>query len=98
MLNIIKTSDLKLENLPDLSASWRIVSRFALTFDPTEIGDYGEKSGDLDNVSEESNIVELRSHLYVEQRRWNHFGDDPDEETMNAIKTIMKMLHEKVIS
>ena len=98
MLNIIKTSDLRVENLPDLGASWRVVSRFALTFDPVEIGDYGEKSGDLDNICDESSVVELRSHLYVEQRRWNHFGDDPDDETMDGIKTIMKMLHEKVKS
>ena len=95
MLKTISTSALKLKHVPQEMASWRDISVFALSFDPNEMGDYGTKVGDLKNSGPDSSLMELRAHLYVEQRRWHHFGEIPDKVTMQQIRKIIKWIRYK---
>jgi len=65
---------------------------FALTFDP-ESESQEKKDGKLwglDGKTNESALIELRSHLYFEQRRWNHFHENPDRETMQNLRGVLQ--------
>lgn len=89
---VIPTSRLRLENVPEVNAEWSEMAAFALTYDPAEMGGYGGQAADLKNVRQEATTAELRAHLYVEQRRWNHYGTPPDEETMTRLKKIIGLI------
>jgi hypothetical protein len=93
--NIITSLELKASDLPPPNTSWQKLSQFALTFDPREIGTYAEKSADLGNAAESRAISELRAHLFVEQRRWNHFGRQPDLKTFELLKQVLEWLRRK---
>jgi len=97
---IIPTASLTLDVVPFPEAKWRTLADFSTTFDPCEIDDYGAKTADLDNALSTSSLVELRSHLYVEQRRWNHFDGIQgtvyliDVNPFSVILTPWPVLHE----
>lgn len=93
---IIHTNDLTLRHVPLPNAAWKALAAFALTFDPTEISQHGDKAADLSTVGEGSSLVELRAHLYVEQRRWNHFGREPDSVTMSKLRSIVVLVRSRL--
>jgi hypothetical protein len=92
---IIPTASLKLDDIPASDANWKKLAAFALTFDPREMGDYGQKAADLNNALANSSLAELRAHLYVEQRRWNHFGKEPEGDTMKKLREIIGLVRHK---
>lgn len=92
----ISTEKLELKDLPTREARWKNMAAFALTFDPGEIGEYGQEGADLNNASSKSTLSELRAHLYIEQRRWNHFGQEPDESTMKKLRNIIGIIRQKL--
>jgi hypothetical protein len=96
MPETISTNELVLDYVPFAKSSWKNISAFALTFNPKEMGEYGIKAGDLSNCSASSSIMELRAHLYVEQRRWNHFGREPDQATMLRLRNIVAWIRKKL--
>jgi hypothetical protein len=76
----------------DLQAIWQ----YALTLDGYEFSkaQYGRECGDLANECLEEyrqtkkwrgSFQELRCCLFFEQRRWRHFGYDPEGEDLTAI-------------
>ena len=93
----ISTRELKISDVPDVSASWHVIGRFALTFDPAEKNPYDLQSQDLNILTEHSDLTELRKHLFAEQRRWNHFGRPPDSEAMSEIRRIVELIHGKLL-
>ena len=93
---IISTESLKLGDVPTPESKWAKLAAFALTFDPHEMGDYGKKASDPNNISQNSLVVELRAHLYVEQRRWNHFGQEPDKVAMARLREIVTLVRKKL--
>jgi hypothetical protein len=94
---IIHTNDLTLRHVPLPNAAWKALAAFALTFDPIELtGQHGDKAADLSNADEGSSLVELRAHLYVEQRRWNHFGREPDSVTMSKLRSIVVLVRSRL--
>lgn len=93
---IIPSGRLRVSDVPPPGAQWHRISSFALTYDPHEMGDYGQYAGNLDRASSGSSLSELRAHLYVEQRRWNHFGRDPDDTTMKKIQEIIALIRQKL--
>lgn len=94
---IIQTGELKISDLPPINASWQQIASFALTFDPKEIGYYGEDAAQLSNAKSTSGLAELRAHLYVEQRRWNHFGKEPDSGTLEQLRNVLEWLRARLI-
>ncbi len=52
----------------------------------------GEMSGNLRNASSNSSVAELRAHLYLEQQRWNHFWQDPDEKMSIKLRKIVDLI------
>ncbi|MEY4182682.1 MAG: hypothetical protein RLZZ217_1308 [Planctomycetota bacterium] len=39
---------------------------------------------------------DLRACLFFEQRRWRHFGDEPDAEAMADIRGLVEAIRERV--
>jgi hypothetical protein len=97
--NYIPSDKLTLRAIPRSKANWSELSRFALTFDPTivDIRGYGTKAGDLSNATKDSSINQLRAHLYVEQRRWNHYCREPDMQTLMKLRQILDWIREKIV-
>ena len=92
----IPTSSLRLADAPDESAPWSAIGKFALTFDPAENDPYHLEDQDLAKLSFGSSLVQLRSYLFLEQRRWNHFGREPDATAMSAIRRIVALIRAKL--
>ena len=98
--NHIRSDQLKIEDIPRSRADWSEFSAFALRFDPTVLGriGHGKQVVDLNNATSDSSINQLRAHLYVEQRRWNHFCREPDYRTMMRLREILDLIREKLKS
>ena|ERR1700761_496553 len=91
---IIPTESLKLSDVPNESAPWSAINRFALTFDPSEDDPYKLNFRDLPTLSADSGLVRLRAHLFLEQRRWNHYVSKPSADDILAILRIVALIRE----
>jgi hypothetical protein len=91
-LRIISTDQLQALDLPKPSAGWSDLIRFASTFDIiAELTDDAAVSGVAD-VREGAGIPELRCALYVEWRRYNHFGYEPDASVLTRARQIVEQI------
>ncbi len=43
-------------------------------------------------------LAELRTCLFFEQRRWRHYGENPDEVALSEIRKLVDAIRERVIS
>jgi hypothetical protein len=91
----IPTSNLELSDVPDEPALWQTIGTFALTFDPAEKDPY-YLAQDSTTLSVSSSLVDLRAHLFLGQRRWNHFGRKPDAAAMSEIMRIVSLIRTKL--
>ena len=92
------------ESIPGPDAPWiPDIAEFALTFNGYDA--LGNRTGDLANVTHRqwseigvlpSDLIELRSCLFFEQRRYRHFGWDPDEDAMAYIRVLIEAIRERV--
>jgi hypothetical protein len=80
----VPNSQVKVHTIPDHGDSWDAVSSFALSYDGYA---YWDDVSELATRSIRSwtrhhtlptSIDELRACLFYEQRRWHHFGEDPN--------------------
>jgi hypothetical protein len=105
MYGEIANADLKESDLPPPEAEWHAVGRFALSFNGYEWwGSFGQcaevANRNLEAFRERGalpdTLVELRTCLFFEQRRWRHFGLDPDEGARRYIGALLDRIREKV--
>ena len=94
----ITTNDLKLSDLPEEIADWHVIGRFALTFDPQEADPYSMKEQSFEAMTPDTDLVHLRSRLFLEQRRWNHYGREPDAAAMAGVRKIISLIKAKLNS
>lgn len=92
----IPTNDLKLSDVPEENSDWHTISRFALTFDPKESDSCPINDDDSEALTSNTDLVRLRSSLFSEQRRWNHFGHKPDVSAMQGIQKIISLIKDKL--
>jgi hypothetical protein len=103
----IADADLKESDLPPVNAEWWRIAEFSLTFEGYDYWGSFDKCADIANrwaalyaeqqVLPES-LTELRTCLFFEQRRWHHFGDDPDEESEEYIRALLEGIRRKVLA
>jgi hypothetical protein len=101
----ISNTSLKLPDIPEPGASWYEIAGFALTFDGyghwgsfdrcAEIGNNGAENYGKDQTLPRS-LTELRTCLFFEQRRWHHFGDEPDGRVMVYIRALVEAIRANV--
>lgn len=88
---------LTLARIPLPSATWEEISVFALTFDGYRENGSNEKCAEIANERRHNSLSDLRTCLFFEQRRWHHFGDDPDAEAMAYIKSLLRQIWDMVV-
>lgn len=87
---------LRLDDIPGPEADWYTIGTFALTFNGYEECGSFEECARIANEARPTTLTELRACLFFEQRRWRHFGDEPDEEDMTYIKGLVEQISTKV--
>jgi hypothetical protein len=96
MTEKISSNNLSIKDLPATEAEWLEISKFTLAYDPHESGEYFQSRGGLDDVSPNLSISELREILYLQQRYWNHYSEEPDLDSMRKIRDIISFIHAKL--
>jgi hypothetical protein len=101
----VANDELKIKEIPPPRAGWPAICQFALTFDGyCECGSF-DKCADIANKAiavfhsagkVPKSLVELRTCLFFEQRRWNHFGETPPVDEMRYIRALLKAIRENV--
>jgi len=104
----IPNSALVESDIPTRDADWGTIWPFALTFDGYTYWGSSTKSAEIANQWSEmyltkrslpDSLTELRTCLFFEQRRWRHFGYDPDPsdaETTGYIQALIDRIRDKV--
>jgi hypothetical protein len=102
----IANPNLTAKDIPPPSAEyWGVIDLFALSFDGYGYWGSFEKCAEMGNSSLKSwqekktlphSLTELRTCLFFEQRRWRHFDEQPDSETMAYIHALVEAIRNKV--
>ena len=84
--------------IPGAEDDWNEIGSFALTFDGYEFWGSFEACSEVSqryldayikDGSLPTNLTDLRTCLFFEQRRWRHYGYEPDEPAMHYIKALV---------
>jgi len=101
----IDNTSLTESDLPSPNADWSIINQFALSFNGYDHWGSFEKCAEIGNESAETfgkkktlpkSLTDLRTSLFFEQRRWHHFGEVPDKQTMIYIHALVEAIREKI--
>ena len=84
------------ESVPADDAPWSEVARFARTFNAYDFHGSFAAVGEIANQRRCNTLVDLRTCLFFEQRRWNHFGTEPDSEAFAYIQSIVREIRQRV--
>ncbi len=107
MSNEIANADLTEGTLPPCNAEWSEIGGFALSFNGYDHWGSFETCAEIANRWRDAyraegslpdSLTELRTCLFFEQRRWRHFGLDPDEEGTDYIHALVERIRERVRS
>ena len=91
-LPTISTEQLRASDVPASAAPWRNVGRFASTFDLAGELPGGSSIAGVTDVSGSESLPLLGCALYVEWRRYNHFGSEPDRPTLEQIRRVLDLI------
>src|SRR5688572_11170934 len=88
--------------VPGTAASWDEIQEFALSFDGYsywgdsvhEVAARVRKAFDAQRPLPKTASI-LRTALFLEQRKWRHWGDEPDAAGMRYIHTLLNALRPK---
>jgi len=83
-------------DIPSPNADLDTVWRFALTFDGYGIWGSFEKCAQIANARLNGSLIELRTCLFFEQRRWRHLEKDPDRKTTVYIRRLIEQIRARV--
>jgi hypothetical protein len=87
---------LTLADVPDESADWSAIGRFALTLPPSENNPYNVDEEDWGRLTNASSLVDMRSRLYLEQRRWNHYGRRPSADIVRQAQRVIALIRARL--
>jgi hypothetical protein len=87
---------LTIEDLPGPQADWSTIGAFALTFDAYVVLGSFEACAEIANARNSETLTDLRTCLFFEQRRWRHFGEEPDSSSMEYIHGIVEKIRIKL--
>jgi hypothetical protein len=90
----ISNVELTLERIPSPEATWDKIGEFALTFDGYKAHGSFKVCAEIANDHRLNTLTNARTCLFFEQRRWRHFGYEPDEEAMEYIRKVIGRIRE----
>ena len=93
----IANSSLQIDDIPSAGADWWTIGAFALTFNCYAAFGSFKSAASAANALKADSLSDLRNCLVFEQRRWRHFGDDPDSETMTYIRELWEATRRNVL-
>ncbi len=94
-MNDMANHELSLADIPSPEGEWRRIGEFALTFNGYEVYGSFDKCAAVVNARRDGSLAELRTCLFSE-RRWRHFGEEPDDEAMAYIRAVVEKIRAKV--
>lgn len=80
--DLLSNAELTLSHIPPQGADQDAIQRFALTFDGYKHWGSFERVAEIANSGHPTTLSEWRTCLFFEQRRWRHFGAEPDAEAL----------------
>jgi hypothetical protein len=83
-------------DLPKPKAHWQDVANFALTFNGYKYWGSFEKCAEVANNHSEATLTDLRTCLFFEERRWQHYGEEPGEEEMSYLHNLVEKIRKLV--
>jgi hypothetical protein len=92
-------------DVPNANDPWEQIETFALSFDGYERRGSFERCAEIANRWAETfptagelpnDQDELRTCLFFEQRRWRHFGHEPDAATQRYIAAVLAKIRDLV--
>jgi len=102
----IPNESLMASAVPPVTASWHAIVGFALTIDGykaigqkecAKLGNRVKNTFSKNPASVETlSLTELRSCLFFEQRRFNHFGHEPQDTDRIFINTLLEAIQKKI--
>ena len=107
MFEKIANEHLTERNIPVPNTEWHRIAEFALTFDGYNRWGSFDKCAEIANTAAKvyaneqalpDSLTEFRTCLFFEQRRWRHFGESPDEQTMKYIYALIEGIRQKVLA
>ena len=93
---LIANADLTLSLIPDPDSEWTAVWDFAHTFDGYSHWGSAHACGVVANERRNTTLTDLRTCLFFEQRRYNHFGKNPDGEDAQYIRDVVRQIGQRV--
>ena len=107
MFEEIANANLMERDIPAPEAEWGTISTFALSFDGyshwgsfdqcADVGNRWAKAYAERQALPES-LADLRTCLFFEQRRWRHYGWEPDEQAMRYIRALVEATRGSVLA
>ncbi len=94
----IPTSELTLSTIPGPGAPWPDVGEFALSFNGYEHCGEQERCAEIANRRAPTDLAELRTCLFFEQRRYRHFGYEPTGDARIYILSLLERIRAAVIN
>src|SRR3989338_5323388 len=97
----IYEAELTSADVPGPTTHWEEIEPFAYSFRGFHHWESCEKCGEianrilgayLDDGSLPDSLTDLRTALFFEQRRWKHFGVEPDEPSMIYIHALVEAI------
>jgi hypothetical protein len=104
-MNEIANSNLTEKDIPPPNAGWDVIELFALSFNGYSYWGSFEKCADIANSGLDlwnekrvlpDSLIELRTCLFFEQRRWRHYGISPGSEDLPYIHALVDAIRSKV--
>ncbi|MGC4031177.1 MAG: hypothetical protein QM754_05445 [Tepidisphaeraceae bacterium] len=92
----IDNQNLQATDIPADTAEWGDIVRFAQTFNGYHVHGSFAVCGQIANERRHDTMTNLRTCLFFEQRRWNHFGRDPDGEAMEYIRSLLQKIRSRL--
>jgi len=92
----IPNDELTLAHIPQADEDWLIIMPFAMSFDG--YGTWGSFHGcaEVANARRHETLTELRTCLFFEYRRWHHIGDEPNQEAVSYIHSLVEQIRSRV--
>ena len=88
----ISNDDLRAEHVPGEDAGWYEICQFAFSFDGFRYWGSFDACADVANKFLDGSLVELRTCLFFEQRRWRHYDEIPMGDDMEYIRGILRKI------
>ncbi|MGE3343994.1 MAG: DUF429 domain-containing protein [Vicinamibacterales bacterium] len=88
--------ELTARDIPSPTAGAEEILEFAHTWDGYGASGSFETAAELANRRFQFTVDELRTLLFLEHRRWRHFGEEPDAEARAYIRWLIEAIRQRV--